>query len=214
MAKFELPEYGQHVVFLGSTGCGKSTAAQYMLEYYSHFIAIDTQDSLDLDGMRVSNPGLMKAYMKLFRRIQYVPKPEYLTRQNFDNLFRSILESSSKKQPKPRVLYIDEIFHIGYGASFPSWLPRSITTARQRKISFWIATQRPKMIPQPVLSEASRILVYRLAKEDDIKYAASFARSNSKELYKVLQAQEDDYSFIEINTRKGTWEKKPALKIN
>jgi len=214
-SKLILPGYGQHIVFLGSTGSGKSTAAEEMLQYYSHYVAVDSQDSLDkLTGLTIRTPAGIKTAVNLFPRLIYKPRPDYLTKRNFDQFFRIMLESTSKKRPRPKILYIDEIYHVGYGASFPSWLPRSITTARQRHLSFWMSTQRPKQIPAPVMSEASRIIIYRLAKEDDIKYAASFARSNSKELYRVLQEQQDDFSFIEINTRTGQWEKKPALTIH
>lgn len=210
----ELPEYGRHIVAAGSTGSGKSFLMGAMLKKYENFFAIDTQDSLHLPKSRViKDLERLKMELFLFKKIHYTPKPELLEREYFDYLFKTVLDSSTKKKPRPRIIYIDEIYHVGYGTSFPRWLPKSITTARQRKLSFWIATQRPKQIPVPVLSEASKIYVFYLSKLDDAKYLSTFARSDPKELFNVLANQEDDYSFVIIDCRKGTWEKYPALKI-
>jgi len=141
-----------------------------------------------------------------------VPRDEWMRKEAFDFVFRAFLDSSHKKSPRPRVCYIDEIFHIGYGMSFPTWLPRGMTTARQRKLSFWISTQRPRMIPGPVLTEAARIIVFYLSKWDDMKFLAGFSRDNPKALLQALQQQQDDYSFIVIDVRKGTFKKYPAIR--
>lgn len=214
MPTLELPEYGKHIVFAGSTGSGKSYMAEAMLQHYESYFAIDTQDSLGIPGYRMKTPQGLTMYLNWLKRIHYVPKPEYLDRDVFNYIFRNVLESSTKKRPRPRVCYIDEIYHVGYGTNFPAWLPKAITTARQRKISFWIATQRPRQIPIPILSEASKIYVFYLSKLDDAKLIASFARENPKELYNVLANQQDDYSFIEIDCRKGSWIKYPKLRRN
>lgn len=212
MPILKLPNYGQHIVFVGATGSGKTFLASKMLEHYDRYFLIDTQDSLDLEGKIIREPERLSWWIRIYDRIRYVPKPEYLDGAYFNYVFKQLLESSTKKRKRPRVIYIDEIYHIGYGAGFPVWLPKSITTARQRGLSFWITAQRPRNIPVPVLSEASKIYVFYLNKEDDIKYIASFARSDKKLLEKTLFEQEDDFSFIEIDARKGLWTKYPKLK--
>lgn len=214
MPILKLSDYGQHIVFIGATGSGKTVLATEMMKHYERYFAIDTQDALEIDGKMVRSPEKIQWYLKLYDRIRYVPKPEYLHGSYFNYIFKKILESSSKKRKSPRVVYIDEIYHIGYGAGFPAWLPKAITTARQRGISFWISSQRPRNIPMPVLSEASKIYVFYLNKEDDIKYISGFARKNKKELEAMLFNQEDDFSFIEIDARKGLWQKLPKLKID
>jgi len=212
MRILKLPNYGQHIAFVGATGSGKTYLASRMLKYYDSYFLIDTQDSLDLGGKLVREPNRLAWWLRLYDQIRYVPKPEYLDAVYFNYVFKQLLESSSKKRKRPRVIYIDEIYHIGYGAGFPIWLPKSITTARQRGISFWIAAQRPRNIPGPVLSEASKIYVFYLNKEDDIKYISSFARMDKRLLEKALYEQEDDFSFIEVDARKGIWQKYPKIK--
>lgn len=208
----QLPEYGKHLVFVGSTGSGKSYLAQKMLEHYERYFAIDTQDSLDIEGKTINNPKNLRWILKFYPKIRYVPRLEYREKEVWDYIFEVLNDSSTRKKPNPRIVYIDEIYHLGYGANFPNWLPKAITTARQKKISYWIATQRPRNIPLPILTEASFIYVFYLSRDDDIKYLASFARKNPKQLYEALQGQENDYSFIEINVRTGEWQKYPKLK--
>lgn len=213
MPTLELPAYGKHIVLAGSTGSGKSYMAEKMIKHYDSYFAIDTQDSLAIPGHTLKTPGNLAMYLSWFKQLHYTPRPEYLHRDAFNYVFKTLLNSTTKKKPRPRICYIDEIYHVGYGTNFPAWLPKAITTARQRQLSFWIATQRPRQIPIPILSEASKIYVFYLAKLDDAKLIASFARENPKELFSVLANQQDDYSFVEIDCRKGSWQLFPPLKV-
>jgi hypothetical protein len=210
--KLSLPDYGKHVLFVGSTGSGKSFLAEKMLENYDSYIAIDTQDSLELPGKHIDNLKMIRYKLSHYPKLIYAPRAEFLEREYWDFLFNQLLQSSTKRHLSPRVCYIDEIYHLGYGYSnFSRWLAKSVTTARQRKISYWISSQRPRLIPPEVVTEAAKIYVFYLSKADDMKFIASFARDNPKELFLALQGQQDDYSFIEIDNRKGTWLKYPAL---
>jgi len=208
-----MPEYGKHIIFLGSTGSGKSVLAQEMLRYYDRKFVIDTQDSLDVKGSRIRSPDLLSLRLKIHDNIHYVPRPEYLNRDTWNEVLKTLLMSSEKRHPKKRIVYIDEIFHLGFGhAAFPDWLSKSVTTARQRKIGYWISTQRPRMIPGEILTEAAKIYVFYLSKADDIKFISGFSRSDPKELQTLLSSQKDDFSFIEIDNRKGTYTKFPKIK--
>lgn len=213
MPSLQIPEYGKHIVFLGATGSGKSVMAERMLDKYENYFAIDTQDALSIEGKKLNKPEGLGIFLKLYNRIKYVPKMEYINSTAFNYLFKILINSSMKNKKKSKVIYIDEIYHLGYGASFPSWLPRSITTARQKGISFWISAQRPRNIPTPVLSEASKIYVFYLNKEEDIDFISGFARTDKANFKKELINQKDDFSFFEIDARKGTWKKFPKIKI-
>lgn len=215
MASLKLPEYGQHIIFLGATGSGKTFFAEKLLSHYHNYFAVDVQDGLDLPGNVITTPKLLKFNLKWHDKIRYTPKPEYVEKDSFDTVFRTLLESSTKKNPKPKIIYIDEIFFLGYGfMNFPRWLVKSIPTARQRKLSYWISTQEPKNIPGNMLSQASKIYVFSLAKLDHIKYVSTFAGEGVKELANVLQEirKEDEHGFVEIDNRKGTWSVFPKIK--
>lgn len=214
MAVLSIPKPGQHIVAIGSTGSGKSEFMQTMLNTQEKFFAIDTQDSLDrLDAASFKDPHGLNIRLKIYNKLKYKPANTYRERDWWNYVIATLANSSTKKKPNPRVIYIDEIYHLGYGVSFPKELPKALTTCRQKKISWWIATQRPRQIPVPVLSEASKIYVFYLSKFEDMKYISGFGRLDPKELMKELKNQSDDYSFIEIDNRKGTWQKYPAIKL-
>lgn len=214
MQVLELPDYGNHLAFLGATGSGKTVLAESMLTRFDRYIAIDTQDGMDVDGLTVTRPEVLGFSIPLFPRIRYVPDMEYLHKDVWNWVLWKILDSSTKRRPRPRIIYIDEIYHLGYGQSFPDYLPKSLTTARQRRLGYWISTQRPRQIPVPVLSEASRIFVFYLNNEDDIRYISGFARTDKKGFFDALREQKLDHSFIEIDNRRGTWRQMPKLQIS
>lgn len=220
MALIALPPYGQHIVFLGATGSGKSKLAEKMLNQYDKTFIIDTQDSLEVGGKRITKPdgGFFGLEYELKNNdlLHYIPNPKYLMKTAWDYIFKKLLLSSTKKKKNERVVYIDEIFDLGYGhAGFPQWLVRSLPTARQKGLSYWISTQEPKNIPTNIMGQASKIYVFRLAKEEHKKFVASFAGCNVKGLLEVLNEErpDNDFSFVEIDNRKGTWRKLPAISI-
>jgi len=205
----KLPEYGEHICFAGTTGSGKTYLAERMLSKLDNYFVIDTQDGMNVPGVKIDTPTGLKWKLWMFKKIRYVPKPEYLNKQAWEMVFKQILQSSSKKKQNKRIIYIDEIYHVGYGVNFPSWLPKAITTARQRKLSFWISTQRPSQIPLPILSECSRIFAFYLGYEEDIKKLSKFNRKG--DLKEAIMACKFDYSFIEIDRAKGNYVKHNKL---
>lgn len=212
----KLPSIGEHMAFLGTTGSGKSVLAEKMLNCFPSYFAIDTQDSLVLPGsVLITSPKSLAMKLKFFKRIRYVPSSEYRNRATWDYVFNTLSNSSSKKKPHPRIIYIDEIYHIGYGASFPLELPTLATTARQRKLSLWISTQRPSMIPIPLLTECKRIFCFYLTYEEDIKKLGKMARSKSGKglLLQELLELELDHSFIELDGKTGDYRHLAAISL-
>ena len=215
MATITLPEYGQHLVYAGTTGSGKTELARTMLRPYESWFVIDTQDSLGEKLPKhhvITDPHLLPQKLIWFKKIRYAPKGEYRNTSTWNYVFQTLNYSSKKKKPRKRIVYIDEIYHVGYGTSFPRWLPTAITTARQKGISYWISTQRPSMIPIPVMSETTRIYIFFLKYEEDIKKMAKFSR-NKNELMKAMLEQTLDHSFIEVDQMTGEFRHLPPIKL-
>lgn len=218
-----LPKLGQHLCFLGKTGSGKSKLAEKMIagllyKYPStREFTIDTDDSVEIKGAKTcTSPRQVKIWFNFISKIRYVPKFKYLDRDVWDDLIQWLCATSSMKNPKPLIIHINEIYRLGYGADFPRALPIAMATARKKQISMLIETQRPKAIPIPVLTESSKIFVWKLNRADDRKYIAGYVgggRENEKNFIDVLSRQKKDYSFIEIDTDSGEFTKFPPLKL-
>jgi hypothetical protein len=213
MAIITLPRYGEHLAFLGTTGSGKSVLAEQLLNRFENYFAIDTQNSLTLPGsVKITNPKNLSLKLKWYKKIRYVPSPDYMNREAWNFVFYQLSASSSKQKPKPRIVYIDEIYHTGYGASFPQELPKLATTGRQKKLSLWISTQRPSMIPIPLLTECKRLYVFYLKYTEDIKKIGKLARGIT--LTKELEDIKLDFSFYEINGITGDYKHLAPISLN
>lgn len=218
MAKIlALPDLGKHACFLGMTGSGKSELAQNMIDAYRgvRIFSIDPDDSVDLKGSKkVTSPAAAKFWFQFYDKLRYVPKREYLDRDVWEELFEWLCSTSTKKSPNPMIIHINEIYRLGYGANFPQALPVTMATARKRQISLFIETQRPKAIPVPVLTEASKIYCWILRRKEDRKYIAGYiGGDDEKSFLSALNNQQKDYSFIAIDGDTGEWVKFPPLKL-
>ena len=215
MYAIKIPDYGKHIMFLGSTGSGKSYLAEKMLERVKRYFIFDTQDIFDFDKSKiVTKPSeAVKAIEKNINRIIYKPHRKYQTREINEIIINALLDSSTRKHKKPRVIYIDEIFHLGYERSFPSALPIGLAISRQRGLSFWISTQRPKLIPTNILSEVSYIFCFFLSKRLDIEYLADNIRADKKQFINdSLTMKKENYNFILLDQNNGVYDIYPKIK--
>ena len=203
------PPLGQHICFVGTTGSGKSFLAKRMLETYDRVFIFDTHDAFDIPGtVKITSPVGLQRKLAGFDKIRYVPTLDKRGKEWYNYVIKLLMTS---KHGRNRVIYIDEIFHLGFGMSFPDWLSKGISTARQRKTSVWVSSQRPTNIPMAIMTESRLIYVFYLSYEEDIKKVSKFAR-DSKNLEEVIRETKYDYSFIEIDRIKGIWKRYPKIK--
>jgi hypothetical protein len=203
---------------MGMTGSGKSELCQRILNAYGSDVrvfCIDPDDSVELKNSKtVRTPTQAKFWFTFYKRIRYLPDREFFNREDWEELFDWLISTSTKKKPNPMIIHINEIYRLGYGNNFPQSLPVAMATARKRKISLFIETQRPKAIPVPVLTESSRIYLFILRRFDDRKYMAGYiGGDDTKTFLSVLNNQQKNYSFIEIEGDEGHWQKMPPINI-
>lgn len=209
MNTITLPKLGEHIIFCGTTGSGKTYLAQEMLKNYERVFVFDTHNSLRVaDAIKITSPQNIVKKLRSFPKIRYVPELEYRTKDWYNYVVKSLM---TKSAGKGRVIYVDEIYHLGFGQSFPDWLSRGISTARQKKISLWTSSQRPTNIPMAIMTESRRIYLFYLSYAEDIKKVSKFTRDERNFLTEV-QNLKYDYSFIEIDRIKGEWRKLSKLK--
>ena len=210
MSVISLPKMGEHIIFCGTTGSGKTYLAQEMLKNYDRVFAFDTHNSLKIeDSVKIISPENIVKKLWSFDKIRYVPKLEYRSKEWYNYVIKILM---TKKYGKNRVIYIDEIYHLGYGLNFPDWLSRGISTARQRKTSIWSSSQRPMNVPMAILTESRRIYLFYLSYAEDLKKISKFTR-DEKRFLEVIKELKYDYSFIELDRIKGEWRKLPKLTI-
>ena len=207
MAILTIPKYGEHAMFLGSTGSGKSYLAEQMLNTVNSYFVFDTQDSLNLtNSVRYTNPKeVVKALKKGVKKIQYVPDFKYQNKVINGYIIDEIIQTSTKRKKRPRVIYIDEIFHFGYDNSFPKEIPVALATCRQKAISLWISTQRPKRIPTNIISEGTYIYQFFLTKYDDIDIVADSVRDQKTYKETAVNLDKKEHKFIVVDQSNGTF---------
>lgn len=83
-------------------------------------------------------------------------------------LFRSSHETS------PTLLYVDEYYDLITGGGLSGHTDRrvlqTIRAGRERYMSALISTQRPRSIPLPTLTEATKYYLFNLEYEEDLEY--------------------------------------------
>jgi len=201
-------------VFLGVTGSGKSVLARELLTRYQSYFVFDMQESMKLSGVVVRDPAnAAKLINKGTPRIIYRPRRIYQEREISNYILDKLLDSSSSENPHPRIIYIDEIFQLGYMQSFPDNLPKGMTFSRQRQLSFWISTQRPKLIPTNILAQASHFFVFYQNNEGDKERIAEFAPRSDEFLAAEDSLQYQDYRFIYINHTNMTFQLYNKLRV-
>jgi len=211
MAAITLPALGEHIIFCGTTGSGKSYLAQEMLAHYERVFVFDTQDSLAIPGaVKIIDPVHITRKLRAFAKIRYVPKLEFRTKGDFNYILKVLMTNPHAHK---RIIYIDEIYHLGFGPSFPDWLSRGISTARHKGISVWTASQRPANIPLAVMTEARRIYLFYLSYAEDVKKIAKFTR-DEKNFLEEVENLKYDYSMIELDRVTGRWRKLQPLQKN
>ena len=203
-----LPKYGHHQVFCGSTESGKTTLGAQEVKYYDSYFIFDTQEAFGhLEGVKIKDPKSIGLLLSInTKKIIYQPKKEYRTRAVFDRVIDQLVDSSRKTRQRPRIIWVDEVFHLGYRHSFPEALPVAMATARQRGISLWINTQRPKNVPVQIFTEAKYLNVFYLTRLDDMKTVAEYARQDVKEVFGILQNQTKDFRFLRVDLQTAEWQ--------
>jgi len=193
-------------VLIGSTGCGKTTLARYLVEDegkpYSVTYDPKVSDNIsqwvshefhtDMDALQHS-----KSRRLIFRPDIY----ESLDPRLQDEFFLWVYES------KHRRVYIDEAYAL-LGGTNPSFhLQAILSRGRERGISALIATQRPRRIPILLLSESEHFYVFRLNHQSDRAVVREITGIDEDE-----QARLKNYQFFYYNCLTG--ERSGVLTLN
>jgi hypothetical protein len=209
MAATSIPMPGAtgRAVFVGKTGCGKTTLAYRVVQRYQHAMVLDIKGEMtakDWPGFQIfdSLEKLVKAdTAKVPKRI-YQPGPGEMDSEHYEKFFRWIYER------KNTAVYIDEVLGLCRNWADMGFYYRAILTrGRQRQIACLQATQTPMDIPREILGQSEFYYVFFTKMPADRKKIEEITGIPRDE-----QAALNDYEFL-VATDREYWLQKRRLNL-
>ena len=156
---------GEHVAILGMTGGGKAVLAEALLADLDRIVIVDPKNEIRLPGF--TRALTLDPWYKTFRLI-WVP------RRSDDYKLAVLLRRAWKR--RNLTIYVDELQTLtDFFPIATETLSDIIRTGRSRKVSVWIATQRPAWVPRWFLSESRHKFIFTLLDKADRRRAAEVA---------------------------------------
>lgn len=210
----ETPQYKERVWFVGMNGTGKTVLEAALVAPYPRVVILDIKYDFPIPWERGSYaivtkpPGHGFLGLRFFDpwyrhdRIVYRPEKPYDNGQYITRFLESMFDRGRREGKKrPFILVIDEGGWVAYNGAKTA-LSRLSITGRSLGIGLWLTSQRPRGIPVEIRSEAWRVYVFYLRKEEDRKELVQILDDYADE--SMFAAMDDsEYSFWEIRRAKG-----------
>lgn len=154
----------ERVIFVGTTGFGKTVLAKHFLSQMNRVLVIDPKHTFQLDGFRRAKR--LPAFGDDFHII-YRPRWE-------DDIHLAELLARLNKM-RHATIYCDELATTA--EQFPETtrqLGDIARTGRERHVAVWSSLQRPRWIPRVFFSETEVFFQFHLRSAEDRAYMAEF----------------------------------------
>lgn len=204
--RIPFPDATSRAVFVGKTGCGKTTLAYRIVSRYQNVMVLDIKGEMtetDWPGYKIfsSFDNLRKADKRVTKRV-YQPSMFEQTSEYYERFFRWIYER------KHTCVYIDEVLGLCKNwADIGMYYKGILTRGRQRGIACLQATQTPMDIPRHILGQSEIYYVFFTkmpADREKIEQITGIPRD--------LQASLNDYEFLVATDRDWSGQKR-RLKL-
>lgn len=156
-----IPKQTERALLVGMTGSGKTTLARYLLAYRRYCVIADYKGLIRWPEF-TAYTTLRRLVRAREEKLSY--RPSYA--ESIDEDARSRFWEWVYKRGNTTV-YNDETAATTEKNTFPYYFGACLMRGRERGIELWSATQRPKDIPQIVLSESENVYSFRLRLPQD-----------------------------------------------
>lgn len=151
----------EHVFLAGRTGSGKTYLARKYLARYPEVVVLDTKGKFTWPEVPAAEKTLITSLEKLSKqtkaKIVYRPNWKELDAEWYDAFFEWIYNRQNT------ICYIDEAMQVCPNVlTIPKYYKALLTRGRELGIGVWTASQRPKDLPQVVMSEATHFFAFDL----------------------------------------------------
>jgi adenylate kinase family enzyme len=150
---------------MGKTGSGKTTLAQIILARRQYVVVYDAKGLLrwpNYARFERLDQCVKAAMDQKIAKIIYAPTHDELLNFNIINQFFQWIYIR-----RNTTCYVDEVYSVTKRGEIPSFYHALLTRGREYNISTISSTQRPKQIPQVVLSESEHYYVFQLMLPQD-----------------------------------------------
>ena len=176
-----IPAATHHIFISGMNGCGKTILAEKLLETRRDnlILVYDPKDELEWKGFKKYS-SLYKLIVANPRHAIYAPNVKELDDGDKHNEFFKFGFLRQRKNFKRKLklsttIYVDEVYSVTRNQELPLYYKADLTRGRKIRLETWSATQRPKLIPQFLMSESKhQYIFYHQMFQDKQKLEQSF----------------------------------------
>lgn len=161
MREIKLPAYNTRAVFVGKTGCGKTTLAERICANQDNVVVLDSKAEINWLGYDVFS-NLDSVIRAENPHVVWQPNPHEQNAETYEKFFKWIYDR------KNCVCYVDEVLAICKNSQdIPFWFRAILTRGRSRNIGSFNSTQAPVFVPHWILSQAEYYFVFKMKLEGD-----------------------------------------------
>lgn len=203
-----IPRATDRVFLSGMTGSGKTVLARELLETRKDNLRLvyDAKDELNWNGY--------KRFTKLSKLIRanplsaiYAPNIYELDDPKFHEAFFKFAFLRQRKNFKKGIklrttVYTDEVYAVVDNQELPFYYKACLTRGRTLGVETWSATQRPKLIPQFLMSEAEhKYIFYHQMPQDKKKLQDAFGIS--EDMLESLSMANHEFVYANLDRISG-----------